>query len=172
MQLKDLSQRFGFPVSFANFARLDKDKSGNLDFADMLRVIYSGITLRDVNRAVKRWGLPFTEEEKVEEVVQDWRAAYTKEQAEEIETIFRMYHGSPNGKMTKAELRKHIAELDLPDSLFEEMFAQADGDNDGALSLEDFADIMKDLYIDYEKFRHRNVVLYFNKHAAKMTTAT
>eukprot|EP00906_Rhabdomonas_costata_P020198 RCo029352 len=140
--------RAGFAVDRVTFKKIDKDRSGEIDLPELMRVVFPRASKRDIEFAVTHWstkgpsrhtprkkGLPIME-------------TLSEEDREELLEIFASIHGSHEGEITRAELRRATNRRRLSDEMLDEIFDMCDTKNTGKLSIADFAEMMSALFED------------------------
>eukprot|EP00992_Anisonema_acinus_P007050 TRINITY_DN2659_c0_g1_i1.p1 TRINITY_DN2659_c0_g1~~TRINITY_DN2659_c0_g1_i1.p1 ORF type:complete len:214 (+),score=51.41 TRINITY_DN2659_c0_g1_i1:53-694(+) len=152
-------------IDVAAFKKLDRDRSGTIDFMELIRCLYPGVPLRELNRAARLWGLPAgnspkeVAEKGKEKVMRSWRRKYDAKSLEELESIYSLYCGS-EPRLTLPALRRAIPRANVADHVIEEVFAAHNTSGTDHLSLEEFAVIMEDSYMQQAN-RRPEVELYF-----------
>eukprot|EP01012_Entosiphon_sulcatum_P022722 TRINITY_DN27710_c0_g1_i1.p1 TRINITY_DN27710_c0_g1~~TRINITY_DN27710_c0_g1_i1.p1 ORF type:complete len:445 (+),score=68.96 TRINITY_DN27710_c0_g1_i1:111-1445(+) len=168
-ELQRLGELTGILVDQLAFKRMDKDRSGTVDFIEMLRCVYPEAPLRDVQLMVAVWGRPKAiprvdsrgrplqlqdQERRGEDA---WKDRFDPQDLQEIEQIYELIHRSSpvppsvatrggSGGLTKEALRHATRPKYLPTHILDELFVQHDSDRDGRWSLREFAAVMEDTY--------------------------
>eukprot|EP00756_Hemistasia_phaeocysticola_P062982 Hpha_TRINITY_DN6455_c0_g1::TRINITY_DN6455_c0_g1_i1::g.167::m.167 len=105
-ELQSMSAAIGIHVDYRTFKLMDKDRSGTVDFEEMLRMFYPRARKADLRWAAKHWGEPHEgrtkQEAEAEKKKVEWQDSFTEESLKEVRDIFSLYctstrdcHGTP-----------------------------------------------------------------------------
>lgn len=97
-ELQSMSAQTGIFVDYKTFKQMDKDRSGTVDFEEMLRMFYPRARKGDIKWANRNWGEPGDERKAIEgkdkEKHVDWREGYDEDSLRELRDIFALFcHG-------------------------------------------------------------------------------
>ena len=112
------------------FKKMDKDRSGTVDFMEMLRCLYPTASVQVIKAAVAKWSMPDPKKvgkKEAKDEVKDWRRMYTRESLEELEKIFYLYGQEVSSTVwgiTKDSLRKQVNTSSMSDDMIDELLLQ------------------------------------------------
>eukprot|EP01001_Neometanema_parovale_P006500 NODE_2857_length_1325_cov_88.194676_g2713_i0.p1 GENE.NODE_2857_length_1325_cov_88.194676_g2713_i0~~NODE_2857_length_1325_cov_88.194676_g2713_i0.p1 ORF type:complete len:373 (+),score=56.68 NODE_2857_length_1325_cov_88.194676_g2713_i0:77-1195(+) len=184
-ELIELGETVGIKVDMAVFKKMDRDRSGTVDFMELLKILWSHVTARDRSRATKQWGKPHPNKAAMADLeAREWQQRYDQSSLEELTAIFKIFatgtakrephsmhkkaaaqpqkqaQGPMPSGITRQALRQAIPSSSLDDNIIDELFELHDSDHNNELSLEEFATIMEDTYL-LPSNRQAEVKLYF-----------
>jgi len=135
----------GKAFDLLTFRRVDKDRSGLVDFIEVLRMFYPLVHQSVLVRATKKWGTPecrglafLAEEHKT------WKDRMDEESVKEMISMFHVLTGF-QPFLTLPMMKKRMGERlswDVCD-MAAEMFRLADIDGDGQISIQEFGAMME-----------------------------
>eukprot|EP01062_Namystynia_karyoxenos_P066333 TRINITY_DN60299_c0_g1_i1.p1 TRINITY_DN60299_c0_g1~~TRINITY_DN60299_c0_g1_i1.p1 ORF type:complete len:548 (+),score=93.52 TRINITY_DN60299_c0_g1_i1:74-1645(+) len=149
-EVQDLGSLTGVQMDKQTFLRMDRDASGTLNFVEMLRGLYPRVPIRDINWAVRHWGLP-REEAPGEDANTTWQDEFEPEHAQEIMAIYDAFNTTGGQGITFAELRARLDSNIFTDAQVREMIFEHSGGHRW-LTVGDFASLLADAF-RYEPFR-------------------
>eukprot|EP01063_Lacrimia_lanifica_P004186 TRINITY_DN12341_c0_g1_i1.p1 TRINITY_DN12341_c0_g1~~TRINITY_DN12341_c0_g1_i1.p1 ORF type:complete len:397 (+),score=141.46 TRINITY_DN12341_c0_g1_i1:96-1286(+) len=136
-RIPELVGRKDLVIDRATFKRIDKDRSGTVDFIEMLRCLYPQWPSASIKAAIARCTSAIADTNKQTDRAQsatDWQALYNNaENVKELSSIFALYAEdvAPGTQgITKASLRKHLSSMseDGIDELFDQYAVPKDKD--------------------------------------------
>jgi len=171
-ELQSMSAAIGIYVDYRTFKLMDKDRSGTVDFEEMLRMFYPRARKADLRWAAKHWGEPHEGRSKQEAEEQkkkvDWTDMLTEEALKEVREIFYLYCTSsrhPQGveydsdgeaarppssedkelRLSRAQLRRMLRHNPHINEEDVDRFIEQHGrSKSGSLNLEEFAELLSD----------------------------
>lgn len=148
-EIQDLGLLTGFSMQRSMFEKMDRDGSGSLDFVEMLRGFYPHCPIRDINWAVRNWGLP--REDAPGDMDMDdkrhWEDDFEHEDAQEIAEMFSAFDKNGSGAVAFEELRTILRSRQLfTDDFIHDLIKEHDARGVGSLNISGFASLMADCY--------------------------
>eukprot|EP01006_Ploeotia_vitrea_P064021 TRINITY_DN86748_c0_g1_i1.p1 TRINITY_DN86748_c0_g1~~TRINITY_DN86748_c0_g1_i1.p1 ORF type:complete len:514 (+),score=43.55 TRINITY_DN86748_c0_g1_i1:50-1591(+) len=161
-QMQQLSRKINLPVDHNTFRRMDRDGSGKIEFNELLKCVFPEFLMKEINALMHYWGPPHTVE-----VIENlsaktpWHEKLDKHSVGELKDIYKSICSDERIGMTLKDLEHHTSRKYLPGSILEEVFKEADLTQTGALTIDEFADIMEDTYLFHKYNKQQAVHLYF-----------
>ena len=112
------------------FKKMDKDRSGTVDFIEMLRCLYPTAPSNAIKAAVSKYSVPSERkrrEKDVKDEAKDWRKVFRAEDIEELQCIFHLYgeQASPGVfGITKRSLQRQLPTTAVSDDTIDDIFEQ------------------------------------------------
>eukprot|EP01065_Artemidia_motanka_P004368 TRINITY_DN12080_c4_g1_i1.p1 TRINITY_DN12080_c4_g1~~TRINITY_DN12080_c4_g1_i1.p1 ORF type:complete len:462 (+),score=124.97 TRINITY_DN12080_c4_g1_i1:50-1387(+) len=146
-EIQELGSLTGFRMDRSTFDRMDRDGSGTIDFVEMLRGFYPQCPIRDVNWAVRNWGMPREDAPAdIEDGDVAWQDDFETEDAQEIAEIFAVFNKAGGHGITFSELRSQLDNHYFSDEHLHQIFEEFDTNGDGMLSISAFARLLAESY--------------------------
>ena len=130
-RIPDIIGRKDLVIDRTLFKKMDKDRSGTVDFIEMLRCLYPTHPANSIRAAVAKYSAPNEiarrRKKADKDETKDWRVTFKPETVLELLSIFQLYGEEVTpGVMgiTKASLRNHVTSASVGDDTLDEIFEQ------------------------------------------------
>jgi len=135
-----------FLVDFTEsmFRVIDENKDGHVEFNELLRLLYPHATESELLTMLS-W--VSTEEEKIPFE----QFELSDEQRREIHSMFRLYDKDGSGTISPSEFRQAMRRCGLDAAETDEIFAEADKDNNRSIDLAEFTALMRKTFYEGEE---------------------